>query len=49
MDQGHFQNCTVLYPGNTPSTGKLYWKDSRHMEFLQAPKNKILLLLLLVH
>ena len=47
MDQGHFPNCTVLYPGNTPSTVKLYWNDSRQMEFLQSPKNKIILLLLI--
>jgi hypothetical protein len=47
MDQGHFPNCTVLYPGNTPSTDKLYWNDSRQMEFLQMPKNKIVQLLLI--
>ena len=44
MDQGHFPNCTVLYPGNT----KLYWNGSRQMELLQMPKNKIMQLLLLL-
>ena len=47
MDQGHFPNCTVLYPGNAASTVKLCWGDSRQMELLQAPKNKIVLLLLI--
>jgi len=42
MDQGHFPNCTVLCPGNTPSTVKLNWNDSRQMELLQVPKNKLL-------
>ena len=42
MDQGHFPNCTVLCPGNTSSTVKLYWNDSRQMELLQVPKNKLL-------
>jgi hypothetical protein len=45
MYQGHFPNCTVLYPGNTPSTVTLYWNDSRPMELLQTPKNQIVLLL----
>jgi len=44
MDQGHFPNCIVLCPGNTPPTVKLYWNDSRQMELLQVPKNKLLLL-----
>ena len=48
MDHGHFPNCTVLYPGYTPSTVMLYWNDSRQMEFLQMLKNKIVLLLLLI-
>lgn len=44
MDKGH-SKIAVLCPGNTPSTAKLYWNDSQ-MEFLQVPKNQILLLLL---
>jgi len=44
MDHGHFPNCIVLYAGNTPSTFKLYWNENRQMEFLWAPKNKIVLL-----
>jgi len=47
MVQDHFPNCTFLYPENT-ATVKLYWNDSRQMEFLQVPKNKIVLLLLLI-
>ena len=47
MVQGHFPNCTFLYPGNT-ATVMLCWYDSRQMECLQVPKNKIVLLLLIL-
>ena len=40
MDQGHFPNGTVLYPGNTASTVKLCWGDSRQRNYCKRLRIK---------